>query len=379
MGVDAVRLAVVFCLSAVSAWSAPEAVRAWDFEQDLQGWATLDKQAELDRCAQAAHVYQGQGSLRFSFLQRPVQEVNKENPDLAGTLFAPVEGLPNARALHLAISTSVSGPIIFMCREKDESNYMRFAHVEAGRWHALDLDLAAFALDEHSTDENGRLDPDQIQAIGVVDPAGFLLALAATGKSPFYLAPPVYREIWLDDVRALTEFTRQMRPARPPVGGEAVMIEDCDADTAYWTVIGGRDLKVTATTEPAISGTALRLDYDLPARKVLVALCQVRSGLLTGISQLVFCARAGQQLTLAVSLQEADKSVYTATAQVPSGQWTQVALPLTAFKLGDDSRDENHRLDLDQVNNVQFIDPTAILTGADSANTLWLDDIMGVR
>ena len=84
MSLNMLRLLTPLVLATAVGWSAPETVEAWSFEEGLEGWTTLDKQAELSRCTDAAHVYQGQGSLQLSFEQRPVVENPQgEAPDLA--------------------------------------------------------------------------------------------------------------------------------------------------------------------------------------------------------------------------------------------------------------------------------------------------------
>jgi hypothetical protein len=344
-------------------------LQAWDFEKAEHGWMTVDEQAELKLTNDAGHVYAGEGALQFTF--EPRLPAEGENP---GIVIVPLQGIIGVQSVHLALQTSVSGPLMLVLTEEDQSGYMYLLHLEAGDWHVLDLPVADFNLSQDDVDENNMLDLDQVTALGVVDPTGWLLKATEQGEMPLFLNQPTQRDLWIDEVQLLPTVVDRLKPGM--IGNApAIMIENADTEAAYWLVIGGRNRRVSTDTEQAASGGALRIDYELPEKSLMIASRNVRRGLLGGMSTLAFCARAGAALNLLVSLEEYDKSRYNAIVEVPEGQWKEFILPLSSFTLGDDSTDEDRGLQPEKVTSVQFLDATPLFTGKESANSLWLDEV----
>jgi hypothetical protein len=59
--------------------------------------------------------------------------------------------------------------------ERDNSNYGTIIHLEpAEGWRRLEIDLATMVLDDHSHDENDRLDCHQIDGVGIADVSAFM-------------------------------------------------------------------------------------------------------------------------------------------------------------------------------------------------------------
>ncbi|MEI6500733.1 MAG: hypothetical protein WCP21_06860 [Armatimonadota bacterium] len=372
----AILLTVVLLPLAMGVVAAePRAVKSWDFEGDTGHWMTGDKQAQVLQCKDAAHVNGGAASLQFSFTPRPMG-----GADMPGTLFAPTEGgLPGGKALHFAMESSVGGPLLALLREADDSTYVYLFYVPADSWQVLDLPFADFHLEDSSKDENGRLDPDQIAGLGFIDPMGwFLQASQQNPNFPFFVAAPARRDLWVDDVQIMDEAVA-LKAAQAPGGAVAVMIEDCDSDPGYWAVLGGKNLKVKADADQAAAGSSLRLDYELPAKTVVAVARQVAIGSLAAVTSLVFSARSGADCKLAVSVEKSNKARYSTLVDLTAGTWRQLTVPLRDMKLDDDSKDPDGALRPEQVRSVQFADFSAALAGTDRANTLWLDEVMGVK
>lgn len=361
---------VYCCLAAVVGFAAvafAADLPQWDFEQDAGGWLTMDKQASLTLTTEPAHVQQGKGALQFSFKAHPA-----EGDDIPGVLLVPVPGLAGGACLHLAIQTSVSGPVFFVLRETDESNYMLFEYVTAGDWHVLDLPLASFRLDENSKDENAKLDPEQIGGIGIADPGHFLAQAVAQANVPFFYERPAARDLWLDDVKVLAECPKRLSAAQMP---GTTMIEDCDSDSAYFMVFGGRNLKVATCSDPAVRGNSLRLDYELPSQTIVAAMVQLPLGALQGARGLSFSVRVGAACPLLVTVEEEDRSRYQKLIDLNAGHWETPILTWADMTLAEDSQDPDEGLQPEQIRNIGFIDAATVVGQKETANTLWLDEI----
>jgi hypothetical protein len=339
----------------------------WTFEQGLEGWISLDRQATLTRSTDPAHVHTGQGSLQFSF---PAH--GQEPGEIPGALAANVTSLDGAEAVHLAIQTSVAGPVVIALLEQDDSNYMLFSYLTANDWHVLDLPIAAFQLDENSTDENDVLDTDQVVSLAFADPGHWLSEAVARGGFPFFYERPSRRDFWLDDIRLLADVPPRL--AVPQLPG-TVMLEDCDSDTAYFTILGGRNLQVMACPDPAVRGQSLRLDYELPEKTLLAVVRPLPRGTLQGARGLSFSVRSGAKTVLLVSVEEHDRSRYNTVVEVAPTTWQTPIVLWSALRLADDSHDEDEGLQPEKIWSVMFADVTALLANKETANTLWLDEI----
>lgn len=366
------RFGIIAMVLVAGSALAQQAVKSWEFENDTQGWMSGDKQASLIWCQEAAHVSAGVGSLQFSFTPR----VGVDG-DLPGAMFVGTEGgIGAAQCLHFAMQSSSGGPMMVMLREQDESTYVYMFYLPADQWQVLDLPLADFYLEDSSTDEDGKLTLSQVAGFGFVDPVQWFLQATQDGKAfPFFFTAPSRRDLWLDEVQFLTE-APAIKQAQGPGGIDALMIEDCDSDVGYWGILGGKNLRVSCDNAQKVEGNSLRLDYDLPAKTTLAAVRQVALGSLAPLKSLIFSVRAGAECKLAVSVEENDKSRYSAIVDVPAGKWEQFVVPLRLFKLEDGSQDPDAGLQTEKIRSVQFLDLNSLLAGKDTANSLWLDEVM---
>jgi len=356
------RLCLVLTILLAPALVASADLPKWDFEQGVQGWVTLDKQAQLTQCKNAAHVQEGVASLQFSFTAHPA--VEGEMPAL---MAVPLQGLPGAKCLHVAIQTSVAGPCIFVLQEQDESNYMNFTYLTANDWHELDLPLADFRLDEKSTDENGKLDVEQIKMLGIADPGVFL----EKSGMPFYYVRPPQRDLWVDNVEALDNCPELAQPQQPG----AKMIEDCDSDPAYFMVLGGKDLKASICDDPAARGKSLRLDYTLPEKTLLAVARQVAAGTLAGARGITFSIRSANAMPVLVLVEEENRARYQKVVEVPAGRWLSPVITWGDMTLTDDTRDATPGIQPETIRSIAFADITALIGQKETADTLWLDEI----
>lgn len=362
-------LLVVVASLLVVGWAQAQPLQAWDFEKPEHGWVAVDQQAELKVTDDPAHVYEGKGALQFTF--QPRQPAAGESP---GVMLVPLQGMPGVQSVQIAMQTSVSGPMIIVIPEKDESSYMYMSYIEAGDWHVVTIPLSDFTLGQDSVDENDALDLDQIAGLAFVDPTTWLMEATLGGEFKFFTNRPERRDLWIDSVQLLPTLPDRLKPGVLN-NAPALMVENCDADSAYWVVLGGKDLKTATDTAQAARGASLRLDYELPEKNLLALGHNVRRGLLTNAKTIAFCGRATTTLSLVVVLEEADRSRYSTLVEVPGGEWKEFVIALADLKLEDDSEDQDQGLQPEKVTAIQFLDATPLLTGGESTNSLWIDEV----
>lgn len=357
-----IRICLIITVLLATAAMAAD-LPSWNFEDGVQGWVTLDKQAQLEQCKDAAHVRQGAASLHFGIKSHPAGQ-----DEMPGLMALPLQGgLVGAKCLHVALQSSVAGPVIFVLQEQDESNYMTFGYLSANDWHDLDLPLADFRLDEKSTDENGKLDPEQIKMFGIADPGVFL----EQSGMPFYYVRPAQRDFWLDDVEAQANCPELGTPQQ----AGTKMIEDCDSDVGYFMVLGGKDLKASICADPAVHDSSLRLDYTLPEKTLLAVARQFAAGTLAGARGISFSIRSANAMPVLVMVEEENRARYEKIVEVPAGQWLSPVITWGDMTLSGDSRDATPGIQPETIRSIAFADVTALIGQKETADTLWLDEI----
>lgn len=299
----------------------------------------------------------------------------------AGTLAGILAPLPQsaaaARTLRFWLRTSHPCIVLANLSEMDGSAYHAGFMSLPDRWQEVALDLNEFQLGDDSTDENGRLDPGQITSLGILDATGFLARLVET--VPFLVPPDLGpRMFWLDDLLLSAEPVPPRWTATQVDGRRAVRFDSFESSPLQWVALAGQGVTVDYDRDFAAEGEfSLRLQYDLPPGK-LVGLMTSPTGVdLSGMKRLRLWLMSEVATTIVLSLKERDESDYNHMLELqPSDQLQLVDIDLSKMTLGDDSADENGKLDLDQVKELTLADVSLIVGKPVSVNTLWIDDVV---
>lgn len=244
-------------------------------------------------------------------------------------------------------------------------------------WQDIALDFTEFQLSDESEDENGLLDPGQIAGVGLIDASSFVLQMAA--NVPFLVPPEAGpRKFWLDDVAIDSESVLPRWETVDMDGLKGVRLDSFEGLPLQWLMISGPTTDIGYDDQFKSHGNlSLRLRYSLPAGKLLGVLTSPGTAPIGNALRLRLGLRSAVQAMLLIGLKEDDGSQYNYQLPVAPGETLQtVDLPLTEFRLGDDSADEDGKLSLAEVKEFQITDLTAVASQATQQNTLWLDDIV---
>jgi len=171
--------------------------------------------------------------------------------------------------------------------------------------------------------------------------------------------------------------------ARPgqaaPIAPGVKFRDTFEEGTSGWFVVRFTPMiigKVSRTTEDGAAKEglgALSLSYDLKPNTLPLT---VRNS--PPVNRLSFWIRATRnQAHVYVGAHERDDSDYGTIFSVEPGEgWKHVEVDMSTFVLGDDSQDENDRLDYDQITNVAIADVSAF-TGGSGPNVLLIDEVVG--
>lgn len=372
----ALLISVCVLLFASTVLSAEEELFATGFEGELSGFVSIDQQASLDVNMNADEVFEGQGALQLSFMQR---EYTKTNGDIPGGVFAPVQGpLGSLQSLSFAIKVASSTAIAVALIEGDEGP--RYTHqfwCPAGKWQQITLALCDFQHDDDSpVDPDGKLTPSEVAGIAIIDADAFFRAL----KSPLiFVRPPVRQTIMLDRLRLLP-----VAPVRPvPDDPSLVLLQNYATPLLGTIFLGAEDL--TIEHEDTFGGVTARIEYTVPQSRVFAAIHVTGIGRLAGCSGLELRIRSAGAATLLISMEERygpaedQKASYNKFLRVEPGEWTTFDMPFDEFAPDNDRPDPNGILEPELIQDVMIIDATSLFNQTDVINTLWLDELSAYK
>jgi hypothetical protein len=277
--------------------------------------------------------------------------------------------LVGAHSLRLWLKTNQESILAIAIQEADESRYMSMLHTEANVWQDVQVSLQRFRLSDDTTDENGKLDLNQVAAIGMVDLAGFLGPLVGAGAD----AP---RELWLDDFSVDTEDAANRYT---PDGHLPYMLDSFEAGYLNWFSMMGK-----VTRDEQAGSLVWTYPGQQPEGRFCALLGFVGPLPKSGATHILLTLKSQHAVTLAIVLQEEkrgvdqDESRYATTLEVPASDTaTTFAVPLDDLQLdtNNNGSDENGHLDLDQVSSIIIGDLGVIGGGTPDGNTLQIDEI----
>jgi hypothetical protein len=382
----------------VPATNTPVTVRTVvvdDFERGLLDWRAFkfgpqgfapDLEAKVDVTDKAAQVKSGKGSLYYIYNVAPKTFglLALERPhDLAGM-----------ESIRFSLKCDAPTVFGFAAREKNGARYDTYFYCPANKWQDVAIDLADLRLSDDTKDENNRLDLDEIAAIYLADVAGLFVEAQSDQNGT--------RIMWLDNVEysssAVVPAARRTALSLP---GAPVVVDDFEAGAIRWIPlllqtqpalkidITDSDLRLDNQAAPGESTKSLKASYTREKGNAPAWLHPVERLNLKGVASLDLALKTAQDGVFLVSLKEKDDSRYQQIIELKADDgWKQFSWPIDSFKLADDSKDENGKLDIDKVEELSLADLTGVLAaflpeamqkGPVGATSLWIDEVQFAR
>lgn len=364
------RLVGLFACLLVGAVLAPNAVAQepiaeWLFDNEAEGFASTNPEAQLTNSVDELIVREeGNGVLQLAYT--PTKDA------FNGFVGQPDAGLAGGKSLVMHIRSTAQTAIMVALNEGDGSSYNCVFTSLPDRWQEVALDFSEFALGDRSTDENNQLDADQVSRVIVADNVRMQAGIA--DMVPIFVPPALSpRMLWLDDMWVDSEGT----PPRWVRTETGVQLDSFESGPLQWACLTSPDTELAYDQERKADGDfSLRIAYNLPPGKLHVYITKLGAVPLEGMKVLGLSYVTEKATTLMLEIEELDGSKYRAfVPAVASGRFNQINLAVAKFKLGDDSQDENGRLDLTQTKQVVVGDLSALTGESVGKNTLWLDNI----
>jgi len=306
------------------------------------GWFNIAHEGSLRITNEPADVREGRGALEFTYTPREGK--------LALLGVTPVKAEGRARSLSFSIKTEEPSALLYGVNEADRSSYQAYLYSPGGQWHDVRVDLDELMLSEDSTDEDTRLDVDEVDTIIVAD----LCNLPGEVGRSLGIKQGVQR-MWLDNV-ALTQDMAPHRSCSRAEGNGAIIVDDFDHDEIVSLPIGGPQLTLVPGPEADGDSRALEVRYRLGGHRWAGFVRALGYLELSGTSELRIMLKADHRARLTVVLEERDGSKYSSDVELrPEDGWHEVGLPIEQFVPDPNTKDENAQLDLGQLRVVIMV------------------------
>ncbi len=337
------------------------------FEANDGGWTPMGDTAKVKWEQQADNVKEGKGALRFDY------SIAAGQINLLG-IPAPERPFATLQAITFWVKASHDAPMAFVLQEQNGGRFTSQFFAPKNKWQRVELKPADFVLQEGNDDPkdaNGKLDLDKIEGAALVDFGQVLAQFAAGPNNPLAQLLNVKtgpRTLYIDDV------TFSATPLAGEPAPDATLIDGFTRPQAAWFSIGDIGLQNIKDENP--ENNALQADYWQEPNHLVAIVKPVSRGVFVNKSGLSLNAASKQRAILIVQLEEHSGGKYNTMLEVPGkAAPTPVTLLFKDFKPADDSKDNNNRLDLDQVKQLLIIDLTGLIGQANTLNTLWLNHI----
>ncbi len=354
-------------ITAVCAFPQEDGViKSWDFEADVEDWVTPDSKGEIGRTDVKEAVYKGQWSLEFKFPQRGIPE--GETGEIPGIFAVPLpDGAPALQTVSFAVATAFSVPLIVAIDEEDGSSYSTIIWSQAGQWNECVLQLADFRLGDDSSDENAKLDPDQVKSLAFGDGSLFMRMIGEAGV-PIYVPPAQPMRIWMDELVLSSK-----EPEKPDVATEEdktkVVIDKCDDATIKWLVLGGDDLSLKTVTPEDDEAKYLEIGYLSPAGKLFACVRPITVGSLADCTSISFEVKVEMDAQLFLNVEDTREWRYSTVENVQAKpDWQRIEIPLASMQAEADSGAQG-QVDASKIKQFVIADVKAMLESTISANT----------
>ena len=369
-GVSLVIVAsIVFAVRQQS--TAPALPLRHTFDRSTDSWVAFGEGAQVRITTKASDVKTGSGALELQYEIRPGS---------SGSTVLPIDApaLRQMRALRFWIKADLDTAIAVVLSEAAGGYYSAWFWVPRNRWQRVELFPTDFTLNEgpdEPLDPNNRLDPDRIQAVGIIDLGQFFGLLSQDKRYPLVLNTATGTHyIHLDDVEVMHQSDRDQRERRDVVGDPA-------RGLITWITLGGAELEVMPAPNP-LNAAAFQATYTQAPGKYVLLTHGLRTADMSQAAALKFSIASAAPATLVVYLEERSPGEafgprYLLTTTLAGGSVPQQkALILSEFAHDTTGpADPDGRLTPNQLKSISFIDITAAESERSQQNTLWFSPI----
>jgi hypothetical protein len=334
------------------AQSDPELLMRHTFASGTSGWMAM---------GQGGGLRAAEGALEFSYEIKPKQ--------FAMAVLPAPEAIGRVRRLRFRVKPDHDTAVAVLLSEKKPGggNYIATFSCAAGTWQAVELTPADFSVSDgpnDPVDSDGKLDLDQVEAIGIIDLAQFFASQLQNPDIPVYVNRPVGAHKLL-----VTDF--EMRTSGAPPARPALAIDSFDRGFLEWVTLGGMKLKLAAPDNPLKTG-AMEVNYEQMAGPLGILVHRLSQLDLSQAGGIAFDIASKGDASIVVSLELKDGRRFSQTIYPPPAQEVfHVSLKFSDFE-------GQGKLEPAKLKSLAMTDVSGA-EGNTGQNTLWIGHVEGTR
>ena len=257
-------------------------------------------------------------------------------------------------------------------------NYTAMIWAPKNVWQRVDLALSDFIVNDSPADPvdaDGKLDPDQVEGIGILDLASFFNQLP--DESPMVVTKKTgLHTLLIDDFEILDGGGPAVRTSKPGT----VVVDAFDRGFSNWITFGGMNLSLAGSDNP-LGAPALAACTKGVEGKLALLMRRTNPKELAGTKRIAFDIAAEHEGTFTLSIE-------TTKPGAPGGQGPRYNLIINSpegrkvfhvnVSLADFEHDENSpedlagRLEGGRIRTLAIGDITALAGGAAADNKFWI-------
>jgi hypothetical protein len=369
------RIGVALLLMSFAAWAGPPLIHQ-DFARDASGWTSFGAAtANIHVIHDPLTVRNGKSALAIEY------ESSATKPAIA---VLPIPGgLAGMKSLSAwLMADSPTAAAIFLS-EKEGGRYVAVVWLEPQAWQRIELTPEDFVLamgPADPKDPDGKLDLDQVQAVGIFDVSQIFSGLLGDSKAP--IAVDVHggaHKLLVDDFEVGTETPSWYKPRTP------FQIDNFLHPGVGWLTLGGVDFKLD-TDGKVIPGNCLQASYQQTPDRFVVMIRPLPPMDLRTATHIAFDIASDKASTLVLSLEEIvpgkDQGPrYSTNFEVEGGgKPAHREIALSSLEIDQNGPpDPTGKLDLEKLKSLTLVDITAAFTQQESVNTIHLAHVEAVK
>jgi hypothetical protein len=347
------------------------------FDDGVGAWVRMGENGSFRVARESPETRQTTPSLAFDY------EIGEKK---FGVAILPVE--PGALAamdqIHFWIRTDYPTSVAVILSEKGGGNYTAVAWSPGGLWQEAKIGLREFTLGEKPSDPpdpDGKLDVDQLQAIGLADLGQLFGGAPSNPDTPIALSRHPGKHTLL-----LSGFEVLARSAEPPAGSPAepkdkLVIDRLDTPHLSWLSPGGAIFRLDASRQHA-PGPAVEVAYPEPENGVVVFLRNLPPDIPANITHISFDIASDEDAQLMFGLQEkgvgkGEGPRYNAVVEVNGGGKSDHRdLALSAFNLDENGPPDPYSgLRVAKAKSLSIADISAAANAGHGPNKVWISNL----
>lgn len=361
----------IFLLAAIAA-AAQSTVFKQTFETDTDQWMVMGTSGSVKLSKDARS---GAGALAFTY--------SLDGKGLAPAVLPTGQGrLAEMRRIRFWMKSDHDATFAVFLGEKKPGggDYTASVWAPMNVWQQVNLGLPDFVASDgpnDPVDPDGKLDPDQVEGIGILDLSGFLNQMPA--ESPMVVARKTGQHtLLIDDFEVLGGGGV---PKSSPLVPSPLVIDAFDRGFLQWMTLGGMKLSLASPAGNPIGAPALAAAIQGVDGKLTVMVRRVNGADIAGAKRLAFDIAAEHEGTFTLSIETKTPSSqggqgprYNFLIYPPEGRKVfRVNVSLADFEHDANSpEDPAGTLEASRIKSISIGDITALAGGAVADNRIWI-------